>query len=76
MWEPFLNTLLQVLVLKSHDLLQDEICELIYQLAAVDFMRFCTEFLPKFIGNVVGLSEDQKVCLVKDYQIAEVSIIV
>ena len=72
MWEPFLDILLQVLMLKSHDLLHDEISELIYELASVNFLRFCTEFFPKFIGNFVGLTQDQKLSLVKDYQIAEV----
>ena len=75
MWGPFLDILLQVLMLKSHDLLLDEISELIYELASVNFMKFCTEFFPKFIGNFMGLTQEQKLSLVKDYQIAEVQLL-
>ena len=72
MWEPFLNVLLQVLTQKTHDLLQDEISGLIYKLASVDVLKFHTEFLPKFIGTIPGLTQEQQLSLVEDYKIVEV----
>ncbi len=75
MWEPFLNVFIQVLMQKSHSLLQDEISELIYQLASVDFMHFHSEFFPKFIGNILGLTQQQKLSLVENYQIVEVCLV-
>ena len=55
MWQPFLQVLLQVLVQKSHNLLQEEILSCIYTMASVDFAAFHTEFLPAFLGDVDGL---------------------
>lgn len=71
MRQPFLQVLLQVLTQKSHTLLQDEMCSCIYRLASVDFMSFYTEFLPKFIGNIEGLTEEQKIVVVDEYKIVE-----
>ena len=64
--------LLQVLVQKSHDLLQEEILSCIYSMASVDFASFHTEFLPAFLGDIDGLNEEQKVLLVEQYKIVQV----
>uniref|UniRef100_A0A673N920 Exportin-6-like n=1 Tax=Sinocyclocheilus rhinocerous TaxID=307959 RepID=A0A673N920_9TELE len=47
----FLNVLLQVLLHKSHDLLQDDITLALYNMAAVDFQVFYSSFLPEFLNG-------------------------
>ena len=74
MWQPFLQVLLQVLVHKSQNLLEEEICFCIYNMAAVDFPAFHTELLPAFLGSVEGLSEQQQFSLVEQYGIVEVGV--
>ena len=69
---PFLQLLFQVLVQKSHDLLQEEICLCVYSMAAVDIVTYHREFLPKFLGSVENLSTDQQGELVKNYKMDEV----
>jgi hypothetical protein len=69
---PFLQLLLQVLVQKSHDLLQDEICSSVYSMAAVNFTTYHQQFLPKFLTSIGGLSEEQQQQLVANYKMVEV----
>ena len=69
----FLQILLQTLVQKSHDLLQEEICSCVYSMAAVDFTTYHQEFFPKFLtGMSEGLSEAQRAELAKNYKMVEV----
>ena len=72
---PFLQLLLQVLVQKSHDLLQDEICSSIYSMAAVNFTAYHQQFLAKFLTSIGGLSEEQQQQLVANYKMVEVKIV-
>ena len=76
MLTPFLQLLLQVLVQKSHDILQDEICSSIYSMAAVNFTAYHQQFLPKFLTSIGGLSEEQQQQLVANYKMVEVKYII
>ncbi|XP_069921038.1 exportin-6-like [Oryctolagus cuniculus] len=51
----FVNVLLQVLVHKSHDLLQEELGIAIYNMASVDFDGFFAAFLPEFLTVTVWM---------------------
>jgi hypothetical protein len=58
----FVNVLLQVLVHKSHDLLQEEIGIAIYNMASVDFEGFFSAFLPEFLTGCDGVTPTRKMC--------------
>ncbi|XP_071128890.1 exportin-6-like [Mytilus edulis] len=64
----FLNVLLQVLVHRSHDLLQEEITVTIHNMACVDFERFYNDFLHQFLSDCEGLSPDQKSVLQQNFK--------
>ncbi|PVD37542.1 hypothetical protein C0Q70_00136 [Pomacea canaliculata] len=68
LWQ-FLTVLLQVLVHKSHDLLQEEVVITVYNMAAVDFDTFYAKFLPHFLTNFDGLDDNQKHVLVQNFKI-------
>lgn len=63
----FVNVLLQALVYRSHDLLQEEITITLYNMAAVDFDSFYSIFLPQFLGGCEGLTGSQKSELGKNF---------
>ena len=63
----FVNVLLQALVYRSHDLLQEEITITLYNMAAVDFDSFYSVFLPQFLGGCDGLTDTQKADLGKNF---------
>lgn len=69
----FLKVLLQVLINKSHDLLQEEIVISVYNMAAVDFDAFFGKFLPEFLTSVDGIDNSQKSVLAKNFKIDRVS---
>lgn len=69
----FLKVLMQVLIQKSHDLLQEEIVISIYNMAAVDFDAFFTDFLPHFLASIEGIDNSQKAVLAKNFKIDRVS---
>lgn len=56
----FVTVLVQALIQKSHDLLQDEIYETTWHMASVDFQTFYEKFLPYFLRDMNGLTPDQK----------------
>lgn len=56
----FVTVLVQALIQKSHDLLQDEIYETTWNMASVDFQTFYDKFLPYFLRDMNGLTPDQK----------------
>ena len=56
----FVNVLLQALVHRSHDLLQEEITITIYNMASVHFEHFYHGFLPQFLAGCEGLADSQK----------------
>lgn len=68
----FLNVLLQALVYRSHDLLQEEITITLYNMAAVDFDSFYSAFLPRFLGGCEGLTDSQKTELGKNFTLDKV----
>ena len=70
----FLNVLLQVLVAKSHDLLQEEIAITLYNMAHVDFDTFFTKFLPQFLNSCDGIDDNQKSILAQNFKMDKVSV--
>ena len=56
----FLNVLLQALVIRSHDLLQEEIITAVYNMASVDFGMFYKTFIPAFLKQVSTIDFYQK----------------
>ena len=68
----FMNVLLQVLVNKSHDLLQEEVVVTVYNMAAVDFDLFYKNFLPYFLGTSEGLDINQKNILAANFKVEKV----
>ena len=70
----FVNVLLQALVYRSHDLLQEEITITLYNMAAVDFESFYSLFLPQFLGGCEGLTDSQKSELGKNFSSDKVGV--
>ncbi|XP_072125332.1 exportin-6 isoform X2 [Mobula birostris] len=64
----FVNVLLQVLVHKSHDLLQEEIGIAVYNMASVDFSSFYAAFLPQFLANCDGVDSNQRTVLGRNFK--------
>ncbi|NXY86450.1 XPO6 protein, partial [Alcedo cyanopectus] len=64
----FVNVLLQVLVHKSHDLLQEEIGIATYNMASVDFDGFYSAFLPEFLASCDGVDSNQKNALGRNFK--------
>lgn len=60
MMSQFLNVLLQALVVKSHDLLQEDIIAAVYNMASVDFSMFYKTFVPNFLKEVNTIDYHQK----------------
>lgn len=69
MLNQFLNVLLQTLVLRSHDLLQEEIGVTIYNMASVDFENFYGVFLPQFLCVCDGLDDNQRTILARNFKL-------
>ena len=69
----FLNVLIQTLVHKSHDLLQEEIGITVYNMASVDFDAFYSKFLPQFLASCEGLDVNQKTILRDNFKMDTVS---
>ena len=72
MLTPFMNVLLQALIHKSHDLLQEETLVAIFNMASVDFDNFFRIFLPEFLNSAEGLDPNQKTILKTNFSFAEV----
>ena len=68
----FVNVLLQVLVHKSHDLLQEEIGIATYNMASVDFDGFYSAFLPEFLASCDGVDSNQKNVLGRNFKMDRV----
>ncbi|ETE70193.1 Exportin-6 [Ophiophagus hannah] len=64
----FMNVLLQVLVHKSHNLLQEEIGIAIYNMASVDFDSFYLAFLPGFLAGCDRVDTNQKNVLGRNFK--------
>ena len=70
----FFNVLLQVLIVKSHDILQEEIGIALYNMASVDFDFFYGQFLQNFLATCEGLDENQKTILAQNFPMDKVDI--
>lgn len=55
----FIKVLLQALVMRSHDLLQEEIINAVYNMACVDFSMFYNKFIPAFLKDVSTIDYHQ-----------------
>ena len=75
MQSQFMTVLLQVLVHKSHDLLQEEIVVTIYNMASVEFDRFYAEYLPQFLSGCEGLDDGQKAVLAANFKMEKVRVL-
>ncbi|KAG7459781.1 hypothetical protein MATL_G00214320 [Megalops atlanticus] len=64
----FINVLLQVLVHRSHDLLQDEIALAVYNMASVDFDSFYSAFMPEFLNSCQGVDANQRTVLGRNFK--------
>ena len=71
MLNQFLGVLLQVLVAKSHEILQEEIGITIYNMAAGDFDGFYGAFLPRFLSECEGLDANQKAILLGNFKVVK-----
>lgn len=69
----FINVLLQVLLHKSHDLLQEEITLAIYNMASVDFDAFYSAFMPEFLNGCHGVDSSQRAVLARNFKLEQVS---
>ncbi|XP_076441128.1 exportin-6-like [Babylonia areolata] len=67
LWD-FLTVLMQVLVHRSHDLLQEEVVVTVYNMAQVDFERFYSTFLPHFLHTMEGLDHSQRSVLAQNFK--------
>ncbi|XP_023654269.1 exportin-6 [Paramormyrops kingsleyae] len=65
----FINVLLQVLVHKGHDLLQDEIVLAVYNMASVDFDSFYSAFMPEFLSSCQGVDANQRSVLGRNFKL-------
>lgn len=70
----FLNVLFQTLIQKSHNLLQEEIVNTIYNMASVEFNGFYSNFLPHFLQSIETLDSNQKTSLLQNFKRDTVSI--
>lgn len=69
----FINVLLQVLLHKSHDLLQEEITVAIYNMASVDFDAFYSVFMPEFLNGCQGVDTNQRAVLARNFKLERVT---
>ena len=65
----FLQVLIGVLLLRSHDLLQEEISLLIFNMASADFPKFFSQFLPTMLMQTENLNHNQKSTLVEHFKV-------
>ena len=63
----FLCLFMQTFVLKSHNTLQDEITNVVYNMASVDFDYFYKNFIPHFLETYEGIDNHQKESLASNF---------
>ncbi|XP_078489385.1 exportin-6 [Ciona intestinalis] len=56
----FVNVLIQALLNKTHNLLQEEICTAVFNMSSVDLDYFHSNFLQQFLQHAEGVTADQK----------------
>lgn len=59
-WLPYLEAFVTVLANKTHALLEEEVCAVVYDLAAVDFPAFFSWGLPTYLSRVAALSDSHR----------------
>ena len=64
----FLQVLLNALIQKSHDLLQEEIIQAIYSMVSSNFDGFFSQFVPNYLMNINDLTDNQKSQLHQNYK--------
>lgn len=70
--DQFMTLFIQILIQKSHDLLREEISSVLYEMATVNYERFCKHFLPKTVAaNFPQLSGEHRVVLLEKFTISE-----
>lgn len=72
MLHPLLRVLVEALVNKTHNLLQEEICLGIYSMAAVHFPSYHQQFVLHYLSTVEGLSDSHRSLLAHQYKMVEV----
>lgn len=60
MLSSFLQVLLNALIQKSHNLLQEEIVQAVHSMVCSNFDAFFAQFVPHFLMNLDGLTDHQK----------------
>ena len=68
----FINVLLQVLLHRSHDLLQEEVALAVYNMASVDFEVFYSVFMPEFLNGCQGVDANQRAVLGRNFKLEKV----
>lgn len=75
MLSQFVTVLLQVLIHRSHNLLQEEIGVTVYNMAAVDFVGFYEKFIPQFLAVTEYLDDQHKSLLLQIFNQERVSVL-
>ncbi|XP_055779675.1 BTB/POZ domain-containing adapter for CUL3-mediated RhoA degradation protein 1-like isoform X3 [Salvelinus fontinalis] len=65
----FINVLLQVLLHKSHNLLQEEIALAVYNMASVDFDAFYSSFMTEFLNGCQSVDANQRAVLCRNFKL-------
>ena len=71
----FISVLLHVLIQRTHNLLRDEIGNALYNMAAVDFDGFYSQFLPNFLNVTENVDDCQNLLLLQIFRSEKVSFI-
>ena len=72
MLHPLLRVLVEALVSKSHNLLQEEMCLSVYSMAAVHFPSYHQQFVLQYLSGVEGLADTHRSILAQQYKMVEV----
>uniref|UniRef100_A0A3B3YX66 Importin N-terminal domain-containing protein n=1 Tax=Poecilia mexicana TaxID=48701 RepID=A0A3B3YX66_9TELE len=67
----FNNSFSDVLLHKSHDLLQEEMTLAIYNMASVDFDAFYSVFMPQFLNGCQGVDSNQRAVLARNFKLEQ-----
>ena len=68
MLSSFLQVLLDSLINKSHNLLQEEIMQAVYNMVSSNFDAYFSQFVPTYLMNTTGLVDHQKSQLHQNYK--------
>lgn len=72
--DQFMTLFIQILVQKSHDLLREEISTVLFEMASVNYPRYCNQFLPHTIAvSFPQLRPEHRAELLKRFQLPDAS---